>query len=129
MALQNENEQLRCQLKLYQIQNELSKEHYLLKKTPTSAGALNINHLLPLQNQKSCSSPSSSASPSSTNNTHSSTKANTNTSNNQILQNLLLLQQQQQQHSSSKIKINCMRLQQQRPNRFRNIFSITIHLA
>ena len=101
MGLQAENEQLRCQLKLLQIQNEFSKDNYVKKnllptsivqqnKLPTPSSTPNANN----NNNNNSQSSSSSSS------THSS-QLNKNTSPNNLIatsqQIQLLLQQQQQQ--------------------------------
>ena len=109
--MQNENEQLRCQLKLFQIQNELiNKEHYLInRKNSTSSTGIGLNNF-----KMNSSNPinASAVSPSSltpTSNTHSSSQLNKNPNN--ILQNILLLQQQNNNTTGSNPKNNNDQLQ------------------
>ncbi|CAF0875397.1 unnamed protein product [Brachionus calyciflorus] len=102
IGLQSENEQLKCQLKLIQFQNELSKnDSYLLKKTSPNS-TLNINNMLNKNNnnmnQQSSTSTSTSTSPSSVLSSHSSLNSKSQTQQQNataLLQNFLLLQNQQ----------------------------------
>jgi hypothetical protein len=94
-SLQTENDQLRCQLKLLQIQNEFSKDNYLMKKASSSVKPQNgsSNPSLP---------PQMTSNTSSTHSIKSTTSPNNNSNNNiltsQQIQNILMIQQQQQQH-------------------------------
>lgn len=96
MSLHSENEQLKCQLRLYQLQNELIKDPYLLKKnSPPSTNSLHLNNLLHgtknLQQQSSPCTPAST-SPSSSVLPKSQTTA--------LIQNILMLQNQQANSNS-----------------------------
>lgn len=127
MGFQNENEQLRCQLKLFHIQSELTKEHYL-----------KANHMLPIQ------------SPSQQQVIHShhhqqqqqhqqpqlqqQLKNNPNKSPNNILaasqhfQNILLMQQQQQQsHKSQELQSAAAAAVQTFPQFFLNHYVPTLN--
>ena len=99
MGLQAENEQLRCQLKLLQIQNEFSKDNYVKKNLlPTSI--VQQNKLPTPSSTPNSNANNNSQSSSSSSSTHSS-QLNKNTSPNNLIatsqQIQLLLQQQQQQ--------------------------------
>lgn len=106
MNLHSENEQLKCQLRLYQLQNELVKDPYLIKKnSPSSTNSLHLNNLLHgtknLQQQSSTctsasTSPSSSVLPLTQSSSHSNAKSHTNA----LIQNILMLQNQQASSNS-----------------------------
>ncbi|RNA03164.1 hypothetical protein BpHYR1_024786 [Brachionus plicatilis] len=105
MSLNNENEQLKCQLKLYQLQNELVKDPYLVKKcSPTSSNPLHLNSLLHgskiMQQSSTCTSNSTSPSSSSLSGSQSSCHLNTKNPATALIQNILMLQNQQANSNS-----------------------------
>lgn len=105
MSLHAENEQLKRQLRLYQLQNEYIKDPFLIKKnSPTSSNPLNINNLLngsKILQQSSTTSTSTSTSPSSViSNSQPSSHLNTKNQTTALIQNILMLQNQQANSNS-----------------------------
>jgi hypothetical protein len=90
MGLQTENEQLRCQLKLLQIQSEFSKDNYLIRKNNNNTNTVASPSTNQMKQHQGQTSPPTPAKPISSPN-------NNLLSASQHIQNMLLLQQQQQQ--------------------------------